>query len=48
VTVIQRELDPDFMPHVLTSPFPSYVSGHSSAAGAAAEVLASFFPAHAE
>jgi hypothetical protein len=44
VTVIRSRFDPAFTPHVLTPPFPGYVSGHSSASGAAAEVLASFFP----
>ncbi|MEX0746312.1 MAG: vanadium-dependent haloperoxidase [Phycisphaeraceae bacterium] len=47
VTVIREKLDPGFMPHVITPAFPSYVSGHSAASGAAAEVLAAFFPAHA-
>jgi membrane-associated phospholipid phosphatase len=44
ITVIRSRFDPAFTPHVLTPPFPSYVSGHSSASGAAAEVLAAFFP----
>jgi hypothetical protein len=44
VTVIRDRYDPEFLPHVLTPPFPSYVSGHSSASGAGAEVLAAFFP----
>ena len=47
VTVIRAHQDAAFMPHVLTPPFPSYVSGHSSASGAAAEVLGAFFPQHA-
>jgi hypothetical protein len=47
VTVIRDRYDPDFLPHVLTPPFPSYVSGHSSASGAGAAVLAAFFPDHA-
>jgi len=47
VTVIREHYDPAFTPHVITPAFPSYVSGHSSASGAAAEVLASFFPAEA-
>jgi PAP2 superfamily len=47
VTAIRRELDPDWLPYVVTPPFPAYVSGHSSASGAASEVLARFFPAHA-
>jgi len=44
VTVIRERHDAAFLPHVLTPPFPSYVSGHSSASGAAAEVLAAYFP----
>jgi pimeloyl-ACP methyl ester carboxylesterase len=44
ITVIRRQRDPNFMPHVITPPFPSYPSGHSSVSGAAAEVLAAFFP----
>ncbi|HVQ61400.1 MAG TPA: vanadium-dependent haloperoxidase, partial [Burkholderiales bacterium] len=43
VTII-REKDPAFLPHLLTPPFPSYVSGHSSVSGAAAAVLSAFFP----
>lgn len=43
VTVI-REKDPTFLPHILTPPFPSYVSGHSSVSGAAATALSAFFP----
>jgi hypothetical protein len=44
VTVIRRSRDPNFLPHVLTPPFPSYTSGHSSVSGAGSEVLAAFFP----
>lgn len=44
VNVIREKLDPDFLPYLLTPPFPSYVSGHAAASGAAAEVLAAFFP----
>lgn len=44
VTVIQERFDANFLPHVLTPPFPSYVSGHASASGAAATVLSVFFP----
>ena len=47
VTVIRAHQDAAFTPHVLTPAFPSYVSGHSSASGAAAEVLAAFFPPEA-
>jgi membrane-associated phospholipid phosphatase len=44
VTLIRERYDPAFTPYIITPPFPSYVSGHSSVSGAAAEVLASFFP----
>jgi hypothetical protein len=44
LTVIRRQRDANFMSHVLTPPFPSYTSGHSSVSGAASEVLAAFFP----
>ncbi|WP_186406705.1 vanadium-dependent haloperoxidase [Candidatus Accumulibacter aalborgensis] len=44
VTVIREQLDADFLPYLFTPPFPSYVSGHAAASGAAAEVLAAFFP----
>jgi hypothetical protein len=44
ITVIRRHRDPNFMSHVITPPFPSYTSGHSSVSGAASEVLAAFFP----
>ena len=40
-------MDPDFLPYLLTPPFPGYVSGHAAASGAAAEVLAAFFPERA-
>lgn len=44
VTAIRAAIDPAFLPHLVTPPFPAYVSGHSSASGAAAEVLAAAFP----
>ena len=47
VNVIREKLDPDFLPYLFTPPFPSYVSGHAAASGAAAEVLAAFFPERA-
>ncbi len=47
VTAIQRELDPGWLPYLATPPFPSYVSGHATTSGAAAEVLAWFFPTEA-
>lgn len=45
VTAIRRKFDPSFLPHLVTPPFPSYVSGHATVSGAAAEVMAAFFPA---
>lgn len=44
VTVIREQIDKEFMPYLVTPSFPSYVSGHSVVSGAAAEVLASYFP----
>jgi membrane-associated phospholipid phosphatase len=44
VTIIREHRDKDFMPYIVTPGFPSYVSGHSSVSGAAATVLAGFFP----
>jgi hypothetical protein len=44
VTAIRERLDPEWLPHLLTPAFPSYVSGHAVLSGAAAEVLAAFFP----
>jgi PAP2 superfamily len=44
VTIIRERRDKDFMPHIVTPGFPSYVSGHSTVSGAAATVLADFFP----
>lgn len=48
VTVIRAERDAQFMPYLVTPGFPSYVSGHSTVSGAAAEVLAAFFPAESK
>ena len=47
--VLGRELpgQVNFLSYIATPPFPSYVSGHSSTSGAAATVLAAFFPAKA-
>jgi PAP2 superfamily len=44
VTAIRRLIDPDWLSYIVTPPFPSYVSGHSSTSGAASTVLARFFP----
>jgi hypothetical protein len=35
--------DPNFIPTMETPPFPSYISGHSTFSGAAAEIMAKFF-----
>jgi membrane-associated phospholipid phosphatase len=47
VTAIRRELDPGWLSHIVTPPFPSYVSGHSTTSGAASGVLAAYFPSKA-
>jgi PAP2 superfamily len=44
VTAIRRLIDPAWLSYIVTPPFPSYVSGHSATSGAAATVLAAFFP----
>lgn len=44
VTAIRSRFKPEFLPHLVTPTFPSYVSGHSSVSGAAAEILSAFFP----
>lgn len=44
VTAIRRDLDAGFLPLLVTPPFPSYVSGHSTTSAAAATVLGEFFP----
>jgi hypothetical protein len=44
ITVIREHRDPTFTPHLITPAFPSYVSGHATTSGAAAEVLSAFFP----
>lgn len=46
ITVIQSKLDATFSPHLVTPPFPSYVSGHASVSGAAERVLATAMPMH--
>ncbi len=48
VNVIREKLDPDFLPWLFTPLFPSYVSGHAAVSGAAAEVLAAYFPQQAD
>jgi membrane-associated phospholipid phosphatase len=47
VTAIRRLIDPVWLSYIVTPPFPSYVSGHSTTSGAASTVLASFFPGQA-
>ena len=47
VTVIRSRFDADFLPHLITPPHPSYVSGHSAVSGAAEAALAAFFPQRA-
>lgn len=47
MTAIRRLIDPSWLPLLVTPPFPSYVSGHSTTSGAASTVLAAFFPAQA-
>jgi membrane-associated phospholipid phosphatase len=44
VTMIQSDIDPKWTPYLQTPFFPSYVSGHATTSGAAAEILAYFFP----
>jgi membrane-associated phospholipid phosphatase len=44
VTAIRREIDPSWLSYIVTPPFPSYVSGHSTTSAAASELLSAFFP----
>jgi membrane-associated phospholipid phosphatase len=44
VTVIRDRFDAKFLPHLVTPPHPSYVSGHATVSGAAEAALAAFFP----
>lgn len=43
VTYIQRVMDPNFEPILITPPFPEYPSGHSTQSGAAAAVLTAYW-----
>jgi hypothetical protein len=43
VTYINRHIDPDWQPLLITPPFPEYPSGHSTQSGAAATVLTALF-----
>jgi membrane-associated phospholipid phosphatase len=47
VTAVRRLIDPNWLSYIATPPFPSFVSGHSTTSGAAATVLAGFFPERA-
>jgi hypothetical protein len=42
-TIINAEIDPEWMPFLQTPPFPEYTSGHSTISSASAEVLTSLF-----
>lgn len=44
VTTIRREIDPNWASFITTPPFPGYISGHSTFAGAATTTLKYFFP----
>lgn len=43
-TAIHAHLDKTFVPYLVTPPHPSYISGHATVSGAAAEILKHFFP----
>jgi PAP2 superfamily len=43
VTYVNAQFDPDWLPLLVTPPFPEYPSGHSVQSGAAAQVLADLF-----
>jgi membrane-associated phospholipid phosphatase len=47
ITAVRRLIDPSWSSYIVTPPFPSYTSGHSTTSGAASTVLAAFFPAKA-
>jgi hypothetical protein len=44
ITAVRRSLRADFAPLLVTPGFPAYVSGHATVSGAAATVLAHFWP----
>ena len=48
VTVIRKDLSPQWLPSLLTPPFPAYVSGHAGYSTAAAVVLAQLIPRRGE
>jgi len=43
VTVLRETTDPEFLPDIITPPFPEYTSGHSVQSGAMSAVLTSMF-----
>jgi hypothetical protein len=43
VTYIQENIDANWLPELVTPPFPEYVSGHSVQSGAWAQVMSDFF-----
>jgi hypothetical protein len=43
VTYIQDNINATWMPYIMTPPFPTYTSGHSTQSGAAAQVLTDMF-----
>ena len=45
ITAIRRDLEPGFIPLLVTPGFPAYVSGHATVSAAACEVLCALFPA---
>ena len=48
ISAIRQLIDPSWVPHIITPPFPSYVSGHATTSGAASTVLGAFFPVKAK
>jgi membrane-associated phospholipid phosphatase len=44
ITAIRQLIDRSWLSYIVTPPFPSYVSGHSTTSGTASTVLAAFFP----
>ena len=42
-TIISAKIEKQWHPFLITPPFPSYTSGHSTVSGAAAEVLTNLF-----
>jgi PAP2 superfamily protein len=47
ISAIRESIDPAWTSVIVTPPFPSYVSGHSSTSGAASIVLSRYFPSQA-